>query len=450
MSNIAAYTSAFQSITERVLNDMFGLGESVPSPVIEVPSVETSKNFIVSLFYTGSVYGEYLLAMDEEVAARVVGIDQVSDGEDRDIAQETICDALTETLNLIVGEAVVELQDCYAKLTITAPRVYFGKIRYPQFRTGKAVLQTSAGEIECFFCLDQMRLSLAASYDEAMDSLMVINKELKEANRHLAEQQAQLVHAEKMATVGMLASGVAHEINNPLFFLDMNLETLNENVSTIEGLIQRYERIEARVAAVEQQLEDEGFERVLTETKEVVTEAREGVERIKNIVRSLKEFSDVDRSGFADSDINMIAKNVCNLISHLLPKGCQVEQEFEEVPRLNCNAGEMSQALANILTNAAQAVGEDGHIVVGSHVEEDCVVLSFTDNGVGIDADNLDRLFDPFFTTKEEGQGSGLGLSISYGIIKKHKGVISVESTLGEGTTFKVRLPFTTPEASYC
>ena len=451
MSNISNYTLAFQQITQRVLGDMFGVDGCVPSPVLEVPSVETSKSFIVSLFYVGSVYGEYLLAMDEQVAAGIVGMNDPITDDNREEVREVICDALTETLNVIVGEAVTELQDCYAKLTITAPRVYLGEIRYPQFRTGKAVLQTPSGEMECFFCLDQMRLSLAASYDDAMESLVEINSKLKEANQHLAEQQAQLVHTEKMASVGMLASGVAHEINNPLFFLDMNLEVLNDNVTIIESLIQRYENLEEKMAAADD-LPPEGdknFESVMNDTKEVVAESRDGVNRIKNIVRSLKEFTDIDRTGFAEADVNLIAKNVCNLISHLVPQGCKVEQDFQELPLLYCNAGELGQALANILTNAAQAVGDQGHIVVSSQIVNDEAVITFKDNGVGINPDHVDRLFDPFFTTKAEGEGTGLGLSISYGIVKKHNGVISIESVVGKGTTVKVRLPLAPVAATY-
>lgn len=450
MSNLLYYTSSYQRITERVLGEMFGVVDIVASPSVEITSVKTCKSFIVSLYYTGTVYGEYLLAMDETVAARIVGIEETIDDGNREDVRSTICDALTETLNVIVGEAIVDLQDCFAKLTITAPRVYFGEIRYPQFRTGKSVLQTPAGEVECFFCLDQMRLSLATSYEEAVSSLVQINTQLKEANRKLSEQQRQLVHAEKMASIGVLASGVAHEINTPLFLVDMNLAVLDENVALIETILRRYDELENSLPSHSMLTKaDEDFTRVLRDTREVVNEARDGVNRIKWIVANLKEFAELDCNGFTASNLNLIAKNACNLVSHLLPAGSRIDQELSDLPLVQCNAGEIGQVLANVLTNATQAIREKGRIVLRSEAVDDDVLLVIEDNGVGIAEEHLDRLFDPFYTTKEVGEGAGLGLSTSYGIVKKHFGSISIESTSEVGTKVTVRLP-AVPQVACC
>lgn len=442
MPSLLHYTSSFQRITERVLGEMFGVADAVASVAVEMTSVKTRKSFIVSLYYTGTVYGEYLLAMDEDVAARIVGIDEAITDVNRDEVRSDICDALTETLNVIVGEAIVDLQDCFAKLTITAPRVYFGEIRYPQFRTGKSVLQTPMGEIECLFCLDQMRLSLASSYEEAVSSLVQINVQLKDANRRLAEHQRQLIHAEKMASIGVLASGVAHEINTPLFLVDMNLAVLDENVALIEAILRRYEELESALPERGQRTKaDDDFNNVLNDTREVVNEAREGVGRIKLIVGNLKEFGDIDCTGLSESNLNLIAKNATNLVSHLLPAGSTIEHQLSDLPTVHCNAGEIGQVLANILTNACQAIGENGRIVLRSESGDDDVLLVVEDNGVGIAEEHLDRLFDPFYTTKEVGEGTGLGLSISYGLVKKHFGSISIESTPTVGTKVTVRLP---------
>lgn len=449
MGQIVDYTAAFQQITQRLLGEMFGTAHCVASPVEEASSVHTEKSFIVSLYYTGTVYGEYLLAMDEEVAARMIGYDEPIADDDRDVVRHAISDALSETLNVIVGEAIVELQDSYSKLTITSPRVYFGEIRYPQFRTGKSVLQTSHGEIECFFCLDRMRLSLAASYDEALASLMETNGKLKEANRHLAQQQAKLVQAEKMASIGVLASGVAHEINTPLFFVDMNLSVMDENIALIEALLHRYEKIEQRLEAdgLPPDNEDDNFAEILNETREVVAEARDGVKRIKTVVTSLNEFSSMDQSGFAEADVNLIAKNACTLVASLLPEGCKIQQDLAELPLVYCNSGEIGQVLANVLTNAAQVVDVGGHIQVSSHAVDEDVVFTIVDDGPGVAEEHVAQIFDPFFTTRDVGEGSGLGLSVSYGIVTKHSGSISIESQPGQGAKVTIRLPVSPQEA---
>ena len=452
MRQLNNHTQLLQTITQRVLGDMFGLTDITCSDVVETDSVVTKKTFIISIYYTGTVYGEYLLALDEETAARVIGAELPINEENREHIRSEISDAFSETLNMIVGEALVNLQATYAKLTLTPPRVYFGEIRYPKFRTAKAVLHTAVGQIECHFCLDLMRLDLATSYDEALTSLLEVNSKLKAANEHLAEQQAQLVHSEKMASIGMLASGVAHEINNPLFFVDANLKTLNDYMTIIDSMIGLYENLcasvkttddglESALAAVRAESEDHDLDFVLQDTQHLVAETRDGVSRIKTIVKGLKEFSHVDVGAATEADVNSIIENSVALVAHELQDRCTIERDCQNIPKVVCHTGEIGQVLINMLLNAGQAIRGNGCIKLQSFATETDVVVVIEDNGQGISSSDLDRIFDPFFTTKPVGKGVGLGLSISYGIIRKHNGSISVESEVGRGTKFTVRLP---------
>ena len=452
MDNVSKNSASFATITSRTCSDMFGVEPLSQSEMVETNSVDTRKSFIISIYYTGTVYGEYLLAMDESTAARIIGIEDEITDENRDSIREDVCDAMSEMLNTIVGEAIVGLQESYAKLTITAPRIFFGEIRYPKFRTGKVALQTEAGEIECHFCLDLMRLDLAASYTEAMDSLVNVNTQLKEANRHLADQQAQLVHSAKMASVGVLASGVAHEINNPLFFVDANLTTLTDYIKVIESTIGLYETLceslgcnegsfPKELSQLQSDAEEQDLAFVIADTKDLVNETREGVTRIKKIVQGLKDFSQVDRGGTSEVNLNEIAENTCNLIQPQLPEGCTIEKDFAELPVVVCNSGEVGQAIAGVLLNSGQALLDGGAITLRTQISESSVSIIVEDNGIGIADENIEHVFEPFFTTKQVGDGTGLGLSIAYGIFEKHRGSISLESKQGKGTKVSMRLP---------
>lgn len=452
MKTIVEQTDIFGDIAAQAITDMFSIAIHNRSQAVENNSVETNGKFIVSIYYTGTVYGEYMLAMDEATAARVIGFNEHIGDENRMQVRELICDAMAETLNTIVGQAIIHLQQSYAKLTFTAPRIFFGEIRYPNFRTGRTTLLTEAGEIECHFCLDLMRLDLATSYQEAMGTLLDVNAKLREAYRHLAEQQAQLVLTEKMASVGILASGVAHEINNPLFFVDANLSTLGEYVTIVDSILTLYEKLcvslqdsdghwvaDLDVILNENRQQDIDF--VMEDTKQLLCETREGIARIKNIVQGLRNFSQMDQGGMAEADVNLIAENSVALVAGTFSKNCRVELHLGTLPKLVCNAAEIGQVFASVLMNASQAIENEGTIVIRSESTSSDIVLITEDSGSGIAPEHIDHIFEPFYTTRAEGDGTGLGLSIAYGIVQKHNGSISVSSTVGVGTKVTIRLP---------
>ncbi len=454
MTTIAEQTDLLGEVAARTIADMFEVTTLKRVQTVENSSVETNKKFIVSIYYTGTVYGEYMLAMDEATAARIIGIEVPLDDGNRARFRDDICDAMAETLNTIVGEAIVHLQQSYAKLTLTAPRIFFGEIRYPNFRTGRTVLETTAGEIECHFCLDLMRLDLATSYQEAMGTLIDVNAKLREAYRHLAEQQAQLVLTEKMASVGILASGVAHEINNPLFFVDANLNTLSEYIAIVDSILALYEKLcdslqdsdghwVAELDLIRHENREQDIDFVMEDTKQLLCETRQGITRIKNIVQGLRDFSQMDRGGTAEADVNLIVENSVALVAGSFSKNCKVDLQLGQLPKLVCNAAEIGQVFASVLINAAQAIEDEGNIVIRSESTSSDIILVTEDTGRGIAPEHIDHIFEPFYTTREEGDGTGLGLSIAYGIVQKHNGSISIASTVGVGTKVTIRLPIT-------
>lgn len=458
MAQTKKYVTDFIDATRECLEASFGVTGKAAGQVLENERFSTEKNVSISIYFTGTVYGEYILAMDEQTGAGILGLD-TEDMSTDDLAEtrQDLIDAMSELLNMVVGESILSLRDTFSKLTFTAPRVFFGTSHYPSIQTSMGTIQTSAGEVECHFYLDTMRLDLAASYKEALGNLMVVNTALEDANQQLKDQQAQLVHSAKMASVGVLAAGVAHEINNPLAFVNSNLGTLNGYVDAFQTIIKSYEGLYHTMIGndnvmvkylreVGQIRDKENIEFILEDTGELLNETQDGLQRIKHIVQGLKDFSRVDSQAWELSDINKIVNNAVNLAWNELKYKCEVKKNLSEIPKVMCHPGEIGQVLVNLLVNAAQSISEKGRIEVRSEPDDQGVMIQVIDTGSGIDPKDLPRIFEPFYTTKAVGDGTGLGLSISYGIIQRHHGSLDVDSELGKGTTFSIYLPSEKPE----
>jgi signal transduction histidine kinase len=274
------------------------------------------------------------------------------------------------------------------------------------------------------------------------------NAELAQRQAELERLQIQMVHSEKMASLGQLAAGVAHELNNPAGFIYGNMEILSACTIKLERLLRFYDdaplssSVVVEAGAIKGEMD---YEHLLEDLKSIIADCHHGAERIRDIVQNLRLFSRLDEAEFKKVDIHEGIESTIRLVSQYYGSGrTALERYYNDLPLVDCYAGQLNQVWMNLLTNAAQAGGREGKVRVTTRRENNMAVVSINDNGGGIAPEHLKKIFDPFFTTKRVGEGTGLGLSITYGIIERHGGSINVESRLGEGTTFTVMIPINT------
>ena len=276
--------------------------------------------------------------------------------------------------------------------------------------------------------------------------------ELERTYKRLAGTQEQLLQSEKMASIGQLAAGVAHEINNPIGYVHSNLGTLREYMGALFGMIEAYATAlaapdpSAHAEALRTQRGKLDIDFILGDLPQLLDESREGIERVTRIVQDLKEFSHVGRNEtMRPADLVKGLESTLNIVWNDLKYKVRLEKHYGELPAVECHASEINQVFMNLLINAGQAIAERGVITLACGADGDEAWVSIADTGCGIPDDTLGRIFDPFYTTKPIGRGTGLGLAISYRIIEKHHGRIEVESQVGQGTTFRVVLPVRQP-----
>lgn len=255
------------------------------------------------------------------------------------------------------------------------------------------------------------------------------NEELARKNQQILQQQAMLVHAEKMSSLGQLVAGVAHELNNPINFISGGVPSLRRDVQKLADHTLATQR--------------EGqFEKVVQRIKTLLDAIEDGASRTSQIVRDLRNFSRLDEAEFKSADIHEAINTTLTLLGSKLKDQARVVKDFGALPPVYCAIGQVNQVFMNLLTNAIQALGADGLITITTRrLDEDRVQISIRDNGSGMSDEVKARIFDPFYTTKDVGEGTGLGLSISHGIIERHHGTIEVQSTVGAGSEFIVTLP---------
>jgi len=281
----------------------------------------------------------------------------------------------------------------------------------------------------------------------AAEELTRRNLGLDEALAALKRSQAKVLHQEKMASIGQLAAGVAHEINNPIGFIKSNLSTLGRYLSRLSRFLAlQSECIAAGApperAEVVRQLEASlKIDYIVRDLDDLVRESLEGAERVRGIVADLKSFSRVDDSDAKPADLNECLLSTINIVWNEIKYKASLEKELGDIPRTRCYPQQMNQVFMNLLVNAANAIEKRGVITVRSWEENGYVCVTIADTGQGIPAEHLNRIFEPFFTTKEIGKGTGLGLSITDDIVKKHNGDITVRSEPGKGAAFTVRIP---------
>jgi len=294
------------------------------------------------------------------------------------------------------------------------------------------------------------RLKAEQLLEDKSRKLYQQNCRLEESYDQLRQQQDVLVQSEKLATLGTLTAGVAHEINNPLAYVISNVAAAQEYIESYDRLIafiQTHEIEQLMPGALQQQwaelLVESDLEFMQQDYPDVMADTREGLDRVRDIVHSLRSFSRVQDAERQPADLVDALKSTLRLLHNEIKHRVNVVLELTELPQVRCNLNEMNQVFTNLIINAVHAMKEATRpeLRISSYVEEGWAVLRFEDNGCGVADDVVKEIFTPFYTTKPVGEGTGLGLSITWGIIQDHDGEISVDSEPGKGTRFTIRLP---------
>ncbi|HEY3130256.1 MAG TPA: ATP-binding protein [Acidobacteriota bacterium] len=350
---------------------------------------------------------------------------------------------------VISGGITVPLKKLTSTATVIAAGDYSGRV---DVRTGdelEKLAQTfnemAASLQERSQALLELNRNLERMVHERTIALQQSNSELKEAYQELQQAQAQLIQSEKMASLGQLVSGIAHEIKNPLNFIYGNTEFLRNYIGKLKKLLACYEALGSLNEADRGKLEDEkravNFDFLIEDLDTLIANFEEGAKRINTIISDLRTFSRMDSHEVDDTDIQAALEVALNLLNNVYRERIQIHRQYSSVPRIRAYSEKLGQVFMNILSNACQAIPDKGDVWIRTFSENGNVVVEFEDNGCGIRKEHLSKIFEPFFTTKKIGEGTGLGLSISYGIIKQHHGLILVDSEPGKGTKFRIILP---------
>ncbi len=289
-------------------------------------------------------------------------------------------------------------------------------------------------------------------YPEELRARIRSGQRIIELEDQYRKTLGQLVQTEKLAAIGQLAAGVAHEINNPTGFVTSNLKTLSDYQKDLSALLFQYRELAdflreksldcmGRLDAVKAMESEMDLNYILTDMPELIQDCREGMERIKKIVMDLKDFAHPGEDGLQLSDINQNIDSTLNVVWNELKYKATVEKKYGTLPLIECYPHQLNQVFMNILVNAAQAIKDKGTIQIATRALDGCIEIQISDTGIGIPANDLEKIFDPFFTTKGPDKGLGLGMHIAYGIVQKHGGTIKVDSMVDKGTTFVITLP---------
>lgn len=268
-------------------------------------------------------------------------------------------------------------------------------------------------------------------------------QELEKANNEIRDTQAKLVHTAKMASVGQLVAGVAHELNNPIGFIYSNMTHLKDYSNKLIHLI---DVAEHQPANLPKEKDKADLAYIVKDMPKLITSCEDGARRTRDIVLGLRNFSRLEEAQVKEIDLHEGLETTLQLLTGELKNRIKVVKNFGQIPKVNCYPSQLNQVFMNVLSNAAQAIEEDGEIqITTKSLPNDRVEVSIKDSGRGMNKATLEKIFDPFFTTKTLGRGTGLGLSISYGVVQKHGGEILVSSEVGKGTEFRIILPVVGP-----
>jgi signal transduction histidine kinase len=299
--------------------------------------------------------------------------------------------------------------------------------------------------------LQELNRNLESMVRDRTVELENSHEALKRAYVDLQSAQEQLVQTEKMASLGQLVSGIAHEIKNPLNFIYGNTGFLTDYTRKLQGLVESFEALpslsERDREEIARQKESVHYGFIKDDIKILIDNFTEGARRINTIVSDLRTFSRMDTDSISEVDVHASLEMSLNLLRNQYKNRIEIHKEYGDIPRIQGYPGKLNQVFMNLLSNAFHAVQGNGDVWIRTRSGEGVVEVEIEDNGVGIPKENLKRIFEPFFTTKPVGQGTGLGLSISYGIVEQHGGKIQVASIPQKGTAFTVRLPISQEKA---
>lgn len=302
--------------------------------------------------------------------------------------------------------------------------------------------------------LQEVNRQLKGEVEERMAAVAELkarNDDLEGLNLRMARTHAQMLQSEKMASIGQLAAGIAHEINNPIAFVRSNLHSLASYVNDLVTVMKAYEDAEAardgeaerrRLADLKRTTD---VDHVIGDIPLLIAESADGLSRVEKIVRDLRNFSHVDKASWQSVDLHDCIESTLNLAAHEIERKADVIREYGVLPSVACLPGQINQVFLNLLVHAAQSHVRRGTVTIRTGRDGDSVWVQVQDTGPGVSPEDLARIFDPFFTTdftaKQVGTNPGLGLAVSYTIVRQHGGTIDVTSELGKGSTFTVRLP---------
>lgn len=331
---------------------------------------------------------------------------------------------------------------------------------------GPVVLPSSKGTLECFLCFPYQNAeqdsvyallfhdpsdasAFHRSFVAAIQRLQQIQVDQHRLVSNLERANAHLMRSEKLAGIGQLAAGVAHEINNPIGYVFSNLKTLAGYMHDLLRIIDAVDQVDVLddLRQLKNTLE---YDYIRSDVEALIDESEEGISRVKKIITALKDFSHMDEEGFRKVDLHRGFETTLNIINNELRHKARVVKQYSDLPMVECNSSQINQVFMNLMINATHAMkqSEPGTITVRTGHDEHWAWFEVEDDGCGMDEETLSRIFEPFFTTKPVGQGTGLGLSLSYSIVQKHAGHIEVFSNPGQGTRFRISLPIAHADTS--
>lgn len=319
------------------------------------------------------------------------------------------------------------------------------------------VLQMANALVYKWNSTEQARLKLADMENRVVtrtEKIAQQNRQLESKIDELNQTRAQLIQSEKLASIGQLAAGIAHEINNPLGFIHSNLDVLSGYIDNIGKVMQANQALTRLLAnaeqnkAVNQSLDKLSelhqqldMDYIISDMPELISEALNGTARVKEIVADLKDYSHMRQQAMEFEDINQLIEQAIKISTNETKYRVNIIKSFEQLPQVECWRGKITQVILNLLLNANQAINKDGQIAITTKAQDQNVLISIKDNGCGISEEHLSKIFDPFYTTKEIGSGTGLGLHICHSIISSHGGTIIAISEEGKGSQFDIKLP---------